>query len=35
MFKEEYATLFVDTKNVITNTWEIMIKNKESSRIQY
>ena len=26
--EEEYVTLFIDTQNLITNTWKIMIKVK-------
>ena len=33
--EEEYVTLFIDTQNLITNTWKIMIKKKNPPYLQY
>ena len=33
--EEEYVTLFIDTQNLITNTWKIMIKKKTPPYLQY
>ena len=33
LLEEDYVILFIDMQNIITKTWKIMIKIKESSSI--
>ena len=33
--EEEYVTLFIDIPKLVTNTWKIMIKNRDSSYLKY